>query len=131
MAYMVSRGCWLLFQHLFYEFPTLNSFLAKFGAKKSKLFVLSKSWHTWYLKDADCYFNICFLNFKLKIHFWPNLEQKRQISPFCLKIGTLGILRMRILIPRLVFWNLKPKSIEQVTIGVVVNSVNVSNSTLK
>ena len=111
LEHMISRGCWVLFQHWFYEFPTLNSFLSKFGPKKSKLFVLSKSWHTWYLEDADAYFNICFLNFELKIYFWPNLGQKSQICLFCLKIGTLGILRMRILIPRLVFWILKPKSI--------------------
>ena len=77
---------------------------------KSKLFVLSKSWHTWHLEDADSYFNICFFNFELKINFLPNLGQKSQICPFCLKIGILGILRMRILTLRLVFWILKPKS---------------------
>ena len=69
----------------------------------SKLLVLSKSWHKWYLEDADSYFNICFINFEIKLHFWPNLDQKGQVCPFCLKIGTLSILRMRILIPRLVF----------------------------
>ena len=36
LAHMISRGCWFLSQHLFYGFPTLNSFLAKFGPKKSK-----------------------------------------------------------------------------------------------
>ena len=82
----------------------------KFGPKKSKLFVLSKIWHTWHLEDADSYFNICFLNFELTIQFWPNLGEKSQICQFCLKIGTLGILRMWILIARLVFWILKPKS---------------------
>ena len=111
LAHMMPRGCWFLLQHYFCEFTTLNSFLGKFEPKKSKLFVLSKSWHIWYLEDADSYFNICFLNFGLKIHFWPNLGQKSQIYPFCLKIVTLGILRMRILIPRLVLWILKPKSI--------------------
>ena len=44
-------------------------FFGKFGSKISRLFVLSKSWNTWYLEDADSYFNICFLNFELKIHF--------------------------------------------------------------
>ena len=34
----------------------------------SKLLVLSNSWHAWYLEDADSYFNIRFLNFKLKLH---------------------------------------------------------------
>ena len=51
------------------------------------------------------------LNFELKIHFWANLGQESQICSFCLEIGTFGILRMRILIPRLDFWILKPKSI--------------------
>ena len=74
---MVSQGCWFLFQHLFYEFPTFNSFLGKSGPKKSKLFILSKSWHTWSLEDADSYFNICFLNFKLKIHFLAKFGSRK------------------------------------------------------
>ena len=78
-------------------------FFGKFGSKISRLFVLSKSWNTWYLEDADSYFHICFLYFELQVYFWPNSDQKSQICQFCLKIGTLGILRMRILIPRLVF----------------------------
>ena len=98
--------------------PTLVLWISNFkflfsnlGQKKSKLFVLSKRCHTWYLEDADSYFNIYCLNFKLKIHFWSNLDQKSLICPFYLKISTLGIWRMRILIPRLVFWILKAKSI--------------------
>ena len=99
------------FRLRFLKFWSQNPFLGKFGPKKSKLSVLSKSWHTWYLENADSYFSIYFLNFKLKIHFWPNLGQKSEICQFYLKIGTLGILRMWILIPRLVSWILKPKSI--------------------
>ena len=96
--------------------PTLVSWISnfkwsKFGPKKARLFVLSKSWHTWYLEDADFYFNIYFLNFKLKLHFWLNLGQKGQICPFCLKIGMLAIVGMWILISRLLFWISKPKSI--------------------
>ena len=102
LAHMISRTCRFLFQQ---EYPTLNSFWGKFRPKKSK------NWHTWHLEDADSYFNNCFLNFELKIHFWPNLGQKSQIYPFCLKICTLGILRMWIIIPRLVFWISKCKSI--------------------
>ena len=79
----------------------INFLLGTFGPKKS--IVLPKGWHTWYLEYADSYFNICFLNFKLKIHFWANLGQKSQICQFCLTIGTLGILRMWILSPTLVF----------------------------
>ena len=33
----------ILIPALFYEFPTLNSFLGKFGPKKSKFLILSKS----------------------------------------------------------------------------------------
>ena len=29
-------------------------------AQKSKLFVLSENWYSWYLKDADSYFNLVF-----------------------------------------------------------------------
>ena len=39
-------------------------FLGKFVPKKSKLSVLSESWYTWYLEDANSYSKICFLNFK-------------------------------------------------------------------
>ena len=47
-----------------FEILTLKSILGKSGPKKSKLSVLSKNWYTWYLKDADSYSNISFLNFK-------------------------------------------------------------------
>ena len=43
-----------------------------------------------------------FSNFDLKIYFWANLGPKIQSCPFCLKIGTYGVLRMLILIPTLV-----------------------------
>ena len=120
----------------FLKFRLQNPFLDKFGPKNSKLFVLPqncffclkflfgqiwtktvkiacflKKFEYMVLEDADSYSNICFFNFELKFHFWPSLSQKSQICPFCLKIGTLCILRMQILIPRLVFWILKPKSI--------------------
>ena len=95
----------------FLKFWPQNPFLGKFRPKNSKLSVLAKNWYTWYLKDADSYSNISFLNFKSKFPFWANLSQKSQICLFCLKIDTLGLLRMRILIPRLVFWVLQPKSI--------------------
>ena len=48
-------------------------FLGKFGPKNSKLSVLSKKWHTWYLKNADSFFNISFLNFQPKNPFWAKL----------------------------------------------------------
>ena len=84
----------ILIPTLVFWFSNFKFLLGKFGSKKSKLFVLSKSLHTWYFEDADSYFSICFLNFELKIHFWPNLGQKSQICPFCMKSGTLCILTM-------------------------------------
>ena len=108
LVHIVSQRCWFQIQTYIFEISTPKSILGKFGPKKSKLFVWPKSLYTWYLEDADSYFNICFLNFELKIQFWPNLGQKSQIYPFCLIISRL---EMQILIPRLVFWILKPKFI--------------------
>ena len=48
----------------FWNFDPKNPFLGKFGPKNSKLSILSENWYTWYLKDADSYSNISFLNFK-------------------------------------------------------------------
>ena len=48
----------------FLKFWPQNSFLGKFGPKNSKLSILSENWYTWYLKDADSYSNISFLNLK-------------------------------------------------------------------
>ena len=52
------------FRLRFLKFWRRNSFLGKFRSKKSKLFVLSENWYTWYLKDANPYCSISFLNFK-------------------------------------------------------------------
>ena len=65
LAHRVSRRCWFLFRHYFSQFPTLNPFLDKFGPKNSKLFILTKNWHTWYIEDADSYSDNSFLNCQL------------------------------------------------------------------
>ena len=101
----------ILIPTLVFWISNQKSVLGKFGSKNSKLLVLFDNLHTWYLEGAYSYFNICFLNFKPKTDLWPNLVQKSQICSFCLKIGTHGISRIRILIPKLVFWISKPKSI--------------------
>ena len=62
LAHRVSRQCWFLFRHYFFQFPTLNHFLDKFGPKNSKFFILTKNWYTWYIKDADSCSNNSFLN---------------------------------------------------------------------
>ena len=64
-----------------------KSILGKFGPKKSKLSAFSEYWHTWYLDDADSYFNICSLNFKPKTDFWPNLGQKSKFVHFVWKLA--------------------------------------------
>ena len=62
LAHIVSRRCWFLFRHYFSLFPTLNPFLDKFGLRNSKLFILTKHWHTWYIEDADSYSDNTLLN---------------------------------------------------------------------
>ena len=47
----------------FWNFDAEIHFWANLGPK-SQLFVLSENWYTWYLKDANPYCNISFLNFK-------------------------------------------------------------------
>ena len=49
---------------IFIKFPPQNPFLSKFGPKKSKLSNLPKTRYTWYLEDADFYYDISFLNFE-------------------------------------------------------------------
>ena len=80
--------------------------------KKSKLSVVTENWHTWYLGSADSESWLSFWNSDPKIHFWANLGQKSQSCLFYLKIGTHVIIsRLLILVPTLVFWISKPKSI--------------------
>ena len=110
------------FRLIFLKLWPQDQFLGKFRPKKSELPVLHENWHTWYLEDVHSFPDISFLNFLPKVHFWANLD---------LKIGRHGILRVWILNPRLVFWILKPKSIQQVTIRVVLHSANMSRFTLK
>ena len=61
---IVSRGWSFLSQHKFSEFLTLNPFLGKFGAKKSKLPVLPENGHTEEGEDANSYSDINFLSFQ-------------------------------------------------------------------
>ena len=79
-----------------------KSIFGQIWAEKVKGVCFPDNLHKWYLEDADSYFNISFLIFETKIHFWVNLGQKSQSCLSCLKIGTHGILRMWILIPTLV-----------------------------
>ena len=85
-AHRVSRQCWFLFRHYFSQFPTLNSFVEKFGPKNSKLFILTKNWHTWFIEDADSCSGNSFLNYQT--YFWARLDWKSQSCLFHLKIDT-------------------------------------------
>ena len=92
---MVYRGCWFLFRQYFFELPTLNPFLGKFGLKKSKLFVLPENWHTH--THTHTYTHgiskmlilisiLIFSNFKPKSVFWTNLSLKTWIFHFAWKL---------------------------------------------
>ena len=54
---------------------------------------MSEHCYTWYLKDADSYFNI---SFKSQFPLWSSLGQKSQSCSFLMKIGTHGILEVQI-----------------------------------
>ena len=64
LVHVVSQGCDSESRLRSLKFRPQNPFLGKFGSKNSKLSILSENWYTWYLKDADSYSNISFLNFK-------------------------------------------------------------------
>ena len=66
-GYSVSRN--------FLWIENIQTVLGKFGPKK--LSFLLENWHKCYLKDADSYSNISFLNFQPKIYFWANMGQKK------------------------------------------------------
>ena len=67
-------------------------------AEKSNLSALPENWYTEYLKDADSYFGISFLNFQHWFYFGVNLGRKSRSCTVFL-----------IFIPTLVFWNPKHK----------------------
>ena len=88
----------------FLKIQLQNPFLGKFGPKKTKLSVLSENWRIWYLKEADSYSDISFLNFQPKIHFRQICTKKVKFVHFAWKLAHIGISRMQILIRKLVFW---------------------------
>ena len=116
LAHRVSRRCWFLFRHYFSQFPTLNPFLDKFGSKNSKLFILTKNWHTWYIRDADSYSDNIFFELPTLISSLSKFGLKKS-KLFVLsenwhtRTYTHSISKMLILISILVFSNFKPKSI--------------------
>ena len=115
LAHRVSRRCWFLFRHYFSQFPTLNPFLDKFGPKNSKLFILTKNWHTWYIEDADSYSDNSFFELPTLNPFLGKFGLKKSklfVLPenWHTRTYTHSISKMLILISILVFFNLKPKS---------------------
>ena len=72
-----------------------------------KVKVVRFGWKLAHMVSWKCRFRI----FDPKIQFWANLCPKSQSCLFYLKIGTLVISRFLILVPILVFWISKPKSI--------------------
>ena len=115
LAHRVSRRCWFLFRHYFSQFPTLNPFLDKFGSKNSKLFILTKNWHTWYIRDADSYSDNIFFELPTLNPFLGKFGLKKSklfVLPenWHTRTYTHSISKMLILISILVFSNFKPKS---------------------
>ena len=108
---MASWKCRVRIWTEIFEISTPKSIFGQFRSKKSKLSVFPENWHTWHLHNADSYSNISFLKFQPQTHFWANLGQKSQSWLFCLKTGTHVLSRLLILVPTLVFWISKPKSI--------------------
>ena len=62
-------------------------FWVNLGSKKTKLFLLSGNWHTWYHKDADSYSRLVSWSSNPKIHFWANLDQKFKAVYFVYKVA--------------------------------------------
>ena len=92
----------------------------KFRPKKSKLFLLLETWHTWYLGGAYSESGLRFSEYNPKVYLWANLYnpkvylwanlgQKNKSCPFRLKIATHGILEELIPNPDLDFRNSDPK----------------------
>ena len=84
--------------------------MGKFGSKKSKLSVLSKSWHTWYLEDPDSYLTSVFWISKPKSVFGQIYSEKVKLSIFA-ENGIQSIMSMLILIPIFVLSNFEPNSL--------------------
>ena len=73
----------------FLKFQPQNPFLGKFGSNKSKLSVLPKNWHTWYLKDANTYSNISFRISNPKCIFGQIWATKVKVICFAWKLAHL------------------------------------------
>ena len=101
----------ILIPTLVSEFPVLKFLFGRIRAKKVK--VVCFAWKLAHMVSGRCWFLFqhLFSEFQTKNRFWGNFGQKGQIRLFCMKIGTNGILRMRMLISKLFFWISKPKSI--------------------
>ena len=115
LAHRVFRQCWFLLRHYFSQFPTLNPFLDKFGPKNSKLFILTKNWHTWYIEDADSYSDNSFFELPTLNPFLGKFGLKKSklfVLPenWHTRTCTHSISKMLILISILVFSNFKPKT---------------------
>ena len=52
----------ILIPTLLFSVSNPKSFFGQIWAKNSKLFILTKNWHTWYIEDADSFSDHIFLN---------------------------------------------------------------------
>ena len=95
----------------FLKFRAENRFLGKFSPKNSKMFVWSENWYIWYLKYADSYSNISFLNFKSEFPLWANLDQKSQSCTFYWELTRMVSWKCRFQIRTYIFEIPTPKFI--------------------
>ena len=87
LAHRVSRQCWFLFRHYFFQFSTHDPFLDNLVPKNSKLFILTKNWHAWYIEDADSYSNLVFWITNPKSIFGQIWAEKVKIVQFDWKLA--------------------------------------------
>ena len=64
--------------------------------ENSKLSVLPENWHSWYIGGADSKSRLRTSKFRSQNSFLGKFGPKIQSCPFCLKIGTHGILKVLI-----------------------------------
>ena len=94
-----------------FEILTSKSIFGQIWAQKFK--VVCFVWKLVHIVSQGCWFRIRlrFLKFWPQNLFWANLGQKCQSFSFCLKIDTHVLSRLLILVPTLIFWISKLKSI--------------------
>ena len=96
--------------HLIGQFPQIYT-------ENSKLSVLSENWLSWHIGGADSESRIRTSKFRPQNPFLGKFGPKIQSCPFCLKIGTHGILKVLIRNLGIEFQNSDPKILFWANLG--------------